>query len=272
MPLLDLDAIRERLCAQRHAFAAAEPFPHLVVDGLLPREVACGLAAEFDRPDLPWQSLHHVNERKRVCSDRRRMGPIAAGVVEALHSDAFLTALHETTGLPRLVGDPELDGAGLHQTERGGHLNVHVDALAHTKRRRWSRQLNLILFLNPDWAPAHGGSLELWDARARRCVRRIEPLLNRCVLFRTSEISFHGVPERVACPDGAPRRSLALYYFRDEGRVVPLRPTRYVPRPGDPPMRRALIRMDRALVAGYSLLKRYTPVDDVRASRVLRLF
>lgn len=269
---LDVEAIAARLAPYRAEFAAASPFPHLVLDDFLPEDTADALAAEFDDPALPWQPLHHVNERKSVCGDLTRMGPVAASTVHALHSPAMRSALTRLTGIADLIGDPDLDGAGLHRTDPGGHLNVHTDALAHGKRRTWSRQLNLILFLNRDWNAAFGGDLELWDRDVRHCVRRIAPVFNRCVLFRTTEISFHGVPEGVACPDGRSRRSLALYYFRDEAHVVPLRPTHYVPRPRDAFARRVLIRADRALLRLYALLKRYTPIDDARVTRLLRRF
>ena len=66
------------------------------------------------------------------------------------------------------------------------------------------------------------------------------------------------------------RRSLALYYFRDEGRTCALRPTHYVPVPEDPPLRRTLIRLDRWLLHAYSALKRYTPLGDRLVSTILK--
>src|SRR4029077_14203620 len=140
-------------------------------------------------------------------------------------------------------------------TYSGGFLNVHSDFLSHTTRQSWSRQLNLLLFLNEGWEPAHKGWLELWNADVTRCVRRIEPVFNRCVIFHTTARSFHGVPAGVA---GPPRRSLALNYFREQGNPCPLRPTRYVPLPSDGRVRRALIRADRLALHAYSWLKRHT--------------
>lgn len=269
---IDLDAIARRLAPHTASFAAASPFAHLVLDDFLPEDVADALAAEFDDPAIAWQPLHHVNERKSVFGDLARMGPVAAATVHALYSPAMRATLERLTGITQLIGDPELDGAGLHRTDPGGHLNVHTDALAHGKRRTWSRQLNLIVFLNRDWSEAYRGELELWDADVSRCVQRIAPVFNRCVLFRTTPVSYHGVPDAVACPEGRSRKSLALYYFRDEARVVPLHPTHYVPRPRDPLARRVLIRADRALLRLYALLKRYTPIDDARVTRLLRRF
>jgi len=270
LPGTDLAAIGARLVPRRAEFLAAAPFPHLVLDDFLPEDVADALAAEFDDPSIAWQPLHHVNERKSVFGDLERMGPVAASTIRALHAPEMRSALERLTGIAGLIGDPDLDGAGLHRTGPGGHLNVHTDALAHGKRRTWSRQLNLILFLNRDWSEAYRGDLELWDAGVHHCVRRIAPAFNRCVLFQTTPASFHGVPDGVSCPEGRSRKSLALYYFRDEAHVVPLRPTHYVPRPRDAFARRVLIRADRAALRLYALLKRYTPLDDARVTRLLR--
>jgi hypothetical protein len=253
------------------AFAAASPFPHVVLDGFLPADVADRLAAEFEDGGPTWQAYHHVNEKKLVASDVATMGPTARAVIAACHAGAFVSALETVVGAGGLRGDPELDGAGLQQTRAGGFLNVHRDHLSHAKRRTWSRQANLLLFLNPAWDPSWGGALELWDAGVTRCVRAIEPVFNRCVVFRTTERSYHGVV-RVACPPDRARRSLALYYYRDEGRALALRPTRYVPRPGDGPVRRVMIHADRCALGVYSALKRYTPIDDRLISRLLRWF
>lgn len=271
-PTVDLDAIAERLAPLAASFAAANPFPHVVLDDFLPEDVASALDAEFDDPAIAWQPLHHVNERKSVFGDLTHMGPVTAATVRALYSPAMRATLERLSGVADLIGDPELDGAGLHRTDPGGHLNIHTDALAHGKRRTWSRQLNLILFLNRDWEEAYRGELELWDATVSRCEQRVAPVFNRCVVFRTTQVSFHGVPDAVACPEGRSRKSLALYYFRDESRVVPLSPTNYMPRPRDPLARRVLIRADRALLRVYALLKRYTPIDDARVTRLLRRF
>jgi hypothetical protein len=253
------------------AFASASPFPHVVLDDVLPVDVADRLAAEFDATGPAWKAYHHVNEKKLVASDVATMGATARAVVDAFHTPAFVAALETLVGADGLRVDPELDGAGLQQTRTGGFLNVHLDHLSHAKRRTWSRQVNLLLFLNRDWDGAWGGNLELWDPTVSRCVRVIEPAFNRCVVFRTSVRSFHGVVP-VLCPPDRTRRSLALYYYRDEGRPLALRPTRYVPRPDDGPLRRVLIHADRWALGVYSALKRYTPIDDRLISRVLRWF
>src|SRR5205823_3126785 len=77
-------------------------------------------------------------------NDPSRMGPASRAVIADLQSDAFVRALDRLVGIEGLLADPELDGGGLQQTLPGGFLNVHTDFLAHSKRRTWSRQVNLL--------------------------------------------------------------------------------------------------------------------------------
>lgn len=35
---------------------------------------------------------------------------------------------------------------------------------------------------------------------------------NTAILFRTSDISYHGLPEPIKCPEGIYRKSIAIYY------------------------------------------------------------
>ena len=228
------------------------------------------MAGEFGGTADGWTYWHHLNERKRGLADRARMSAATRAVVEALETPEFLRLLERLSGVEGLLFDPHLDGGGLHEMLPGGFLNVHTDFLSHTLERSWRRELNLLLFLNERWVPEHGGWLELWNASMSACERRIEPRFNRCVVFRTSETSFHGVPARVACPPGDSRKSLALYYFHDVGRPLRLAPTHYVPRPDDGALESALIRADRVALRVYSFLKRYTPFGDAIVSKLLR--
>lgn len=267
---LDVARLAALAQARRAEFTAATPFPHVVIDDFLHAETAAALLGEFDVPDEGWTFLHHFNEHKRIFTAAERMGPVSRAVFAELQSPAVLAALQTLTGVAGLLGDPDLDGGGLHETPPGGFLNVHADFQSHTRQRHWRRELNLILFLSPDWREEYGGHLELWDAEVRHCVRRILPRANRAVLFRVGPHAFHGVPGGVHCPPGQTRKSLAVYYFSADPTPRPLAPTHYVPRPDDPPARRALIRVDGWMVYAYSLLKRYAGLDDARTGKLLR--
>ncbi len=270
--VLDFEKLDEVARTRRDEFASAKPFPHIVIDDFLPRETADRVVAEFDETDAGWDCYYHYNERKMALTHTSAMRDHTQVMVSALQSRRFIAFIEQLTGLERLVSDPDLDGAGLHRVLPGGFLHVHSDFLAHSTRRNWSRQINLLIYLNRDWNPEWNGAIEFWDTEVSSCVRSIEPAFNRCVMFRTDETSFHGHPRKLACPPGTDRKSLALYYFREENEPINLSPTRYLALPTDRATKRLLIRMDRHLLRAYSFLKRYTGLSDGTVSRILKRF
>lgn len=46
-----------------------------------------------------------------------------------------------------------------------------------------------------------------------RCEAKILPVFNRFMVFGTTDITYHGHPDPLQCPEGVTRKSLALYYF-----------------------------------------------------------
>jgi len=255
----------------REKFVRAQPFPHIVIDGFLEPEIAEAALREFEASEQGWQHFHHYNENKMVLPHLDKMGPVTRALIGELHGEDFLSRMSRAFGIPGLRPDPDLDGGGLHCTKPGGFLNMHVDFLSHTLRKTWSRQLNLLLFLNKDWRDEYRGHLEFWNADVSRCERKLRPDFNRCVIFQTVRVAWHGHPSPLACPPGRSRKSIALYYFRDEGTPVPLRPTYYSATPGDSAFKRVGIALDRALLRAYSLVKRKGWINDALATWLLGL-
>ena len=263
-----LNVLAAELCDD---FRVAKPYPHVVIDDFLPADVAAALAREFSRIDEEsWKHYHHYNERKLAITDLDRMPPTTQRVVEALQSQQTLDVMTKLSGIEGLISDPSLEGAGMHMVRQGGYLNVHADFLAHTKRRSWSRHINLILYLNEEWQQEWNGNLELWDDDLTQCVQSIPPLFNRCVIFNTLEMSYHGHPEKLRCPPDVNRKSLLLYYYRDEGQELEFSSTNYRPLPGDSPARRLLIAADRMLLWLYTFVKGHTKISDRLMDRLLR--
>jgi 2OG-Fe(II) oxygenase superfamily len=197
----------------RDSYTAAHPFPHTVIDDLLPQPVVDALLDEFPGPqDIEWWTFDDARERKLGTIDDAAMGTVTRQVLAQLNSAAVIDFLQTLTGIDGLVPDPHLYGGGLHQIEPGGFLKVHADFNLHPVTHL-ERRLNLLIYLNRDWRSEYGGDLELWNADMSECGRRIEPTLNRCVIFTTTEHSFHGHPDPLRCPDGMTRKSIALYYY-----------------------------------------------------------
>ena len=263
-----------KLAAELHdAFRSARPYPHVVIDDFLPSDLVDGLADEFSHiGEDAWKHYHHYNERKLAITDPARMPPRTRQVVETLQSQAAIDFFSKLSGIEDLISDPDLEGAGMHMVKRGGFLNVHTDFLAHTKRRNWSRQINLLVYLNQNWREHWNGNLELWDAEMSHCVQSVAPDFNRCVIFNTRPKSYHGHPRPLSCPPGQTRKSILLYYYQDEGEPRELSPTDYRPLPDDPPHKKALVVADRALLRLYSFVKRHTGLTDGMVDRFLKRF
>ena len=108
-------------------------------------------------------------------------------------------------------------------------MAVHADFTRH-RLLQLDRRLNVLLYLNEHWEDEWEGHLELWAPDMKSCGRRLRPQAGRCVVFNTSDNSFHGHPEPLACPDGITRKSIALYYYtrgRDDNQVEPTHATEW---------------------------------------------
>jgi len=196
-------------------YPAASPFPHVVFDDFLPEERVRAIAGEVANLTVPSEPRFYGTRLKGRLSDMDAMGPATRELILELNAPPFVQWLEKLTGMNGLVADPGLQGGGVHQIGRGGFLKIHTDFNWH-KGLRLHRRLNLILYLNEPWQEEWGGYLELWKRDMSACVRRIAPLLNRIVIFSTTDESYHGHPEALACPEGVTRNSIALYYYSKE--------------------------------------------------------
>ena len=212
--LFDAARLRERAQERAEAYRTARPFPHAVFDDFLPETVARAAVAEVDEVARDRMDLYTDagNTRKLATSDESVMGPVTRQLIAQFNSKAMIDFLETLTGMEGLVPDPHLVGGGIHVLESGGFLRVHADFNQH-RHLKLDRRINVLLYLNPDWQEVWGGNLELWNGDMSECQARIVPLLNRVAVFNVTDRSFHGNPAPVASPDGAPRRSLAFYYY-----------------------------------------------------------
>ncbi len=219
-------------------FAAAEPFRHVVLDDFLAPDFLAALDAEFP----PFEVKHAHDENggvggKAVVERIRAIGPAYARLDALVRSAEFLALVSVLTGIPDLLYDPHYFGGGTHENRHGQDLDPHIDFNRHPVER-WHRRLNLIVYLNRDWNPAWGGALELHsDPRAADDrVVTIAPAENRCVIFETTEHSWHGF-SRIALPEDQrqrTRRSIALYFYtadRPAAETADTHATVYVDRP-----------------------------------------
>jgi hypothetical protein len=227
----------ERLRAE---FLSAQPFRHVVVDNFLTADACRQAIADFPS----FEDKHAINEYgevggKAVREKLSELGPIYAKLDALFRSPDFRRWVGRVSDIDDLLFDPDYVGGGTHENIDHQELDAHVDFNFHPKTRL-HRRLNLILFLNAKWGEDWGGQLQLhrdpWSPPAEDDIRSVTPVANRCVLFETTETSWHGFPPiRIpADKKGVTRRSVAVYYYtrtRPAEQTGPEHSTYYVPRP-----------------------------------------
>lgn len=192
------------------------PFDYWVADNFVDEELAKKLSQDFiDFYNKDWFEYDNPLEVKKTLNNWWDFPPTTYRFIEYLNSSEFIKKLEEVTGIKGLHPDPGLHGAGWHIHGRGGKLNVHLDYSLHPKLEL-ERKLNLIFYLSEDWDPEWGGCLQLWSGTskaAKEKVASIDCIFNRAILFDTTQNSWHGFPDKLTCPEGKFRKSIAMYYL-----------------------------------------------------------
>jgi len=218
-------------------YAKADPFPHIVLDDFLPEPLIQQIRDHFPQGERASDGVFNIgyggeHKRQILPEDCDRF---SRELFHFFNSRPVLQFLEGLTGIDGLLPDPYFSGGGFHEISRGGRLGVHADFRINDQLHV-QRRLNLLIYLNPDWKDEWMGHLELWSRDMKVCVKKVAPLLNRCVVFSTEADTWHGHPDPLAIPEGMTRRSMALYYYsasRNIYKETPNRSTMYVSRPHD---------------------------------------
>ena len=249
-------------------FAAAEPFRHVVIDDFLTAAFAGRLLAEFPA----FEKGNSVGDDgrpggKSTLERIKSLGPSYRSLDLTIQSPEFLGFIGELTGIEAPLYDPFYLGGGTHENRHDQALQAHVDFNYHPSER-WHRRLNLIVYLNPVWEEGWGGNLELYRDPYRDAgpMVRVVPRMNRCVIFETTEKSWHAF-DRITLPAGKTdlsRRSVALYFYskdRPVEEVAGKHTTHYV----DAQLPERLVEGYRLTGADVELLKGLIAHRDNRA-------
>lgn len=205
--------IADRLELDRHLLATAwrtsGPVRHVAIDDLLPEDIAHDIAAAFP--------AHHemggydsLKERKRIGVHMDAYPPILKEITFAFQDPRVLRATEAITGIVPLNADANLYSSGLSSMGEGDFLNPHIDNSGNPLIGQY-RRINTLYYVTPDWNPAWGGVLELWDAH-RAHPRDVEPRFNRLVLMNTNRSSYHSVRPIHGC-GARTRNCVSNYYF-----------------------------------------------------------
>jgi len=192
------------------------PFDHIVIDNFLKDEYVNEFLKELDNlePDYAYYNGHpKVENKKKAFKDN--LGSFTNALFKELCSDEFIQKIEKLTGIDNIMrNNTDLNGAGIHKVYNEGHLLMHKDfKYTNYNGILIDRRINLLLYMNPEWKDEYNGHLCLYDEKKGEIIKKILPILNRCVIFNTCD-SIHGHPHPLNLPDEKmSRQSLALYYY-----------------------------------------------------------
>lgn len=196
----------------------APSFPHFYLDNFLEEIFANEVHDSFpsySEAEQIGKSFSAVNEKKKIqITDSNKFPPAIYKLHELLASKDFVDMVSDLMGINNLIADPTMLGGGIHETNSGGHLDVHVD-FNYNEELDLHRRVNLLIYFNKDWHEEYGGYLDLWDKDVKSCLGSYAPVFNRIAGFATNEISWHGVTP-LTCPADRMRKSFAVYYYTKE--------------------------------------------------------
>lgn len=220
----------------RRAFKDAKPFEHVVIPNFFQEHVAIQIHTEFPDPldtTYDWKLYDNPIEKKYTLNIFEGL-PVIHNIFDRLQSAELVNAISRITGIDELESDPYFHGAGIHAYPNRGKLDMHLDYSIHPITKK-ERRVNLIIYMNADWRKEYGGNLELWDDKLQTHTKVIVPSWNTAVLFRTNNISYHGLPRPIDCPIGEYRKSLAIYYVSNPTETAqPRYKAEFFPYPGQP--------------------------------------
>lgn len=221
-----------RLPELSQKFSEAKPFEHVIIDSFFSDALAEKLYAEFPEPSSQWHHYDNPIEQKYALNDLAGLMSFK-DTFNYLQTPEVLSLMREITCIEDLEADPYLHGAGLHAYPAdGGKLDIHLDYCVHPISGK-ERRVNLIVYLNKNWNTSWGGQLQLWDAKLEKCCELVPSAFNSAVMFRTSDVSYHGLPVPMKGPAGEYRKSIAIYYVSNVHPGAALRlKAEFVPLPG----------------------------------------
>jgi len=193
------------------------PFNHIIIDNFIKEEYLERILGEVSALS-PENAYYSVTEKNALEYNKfafnTYVGPAVCFLFNQLVSESFIASIERLTKIKGIVpNDLSLKGAGVHKIKRHGYLAVHTDfnTYCHPYHGKLDRRINILIYLNPSWKECYKG--HLWLCNSTEPVKKILPVLNRCVIFDTTSNSFHGHPERLIVPEGTFRTSIACYYY-----------------------------------------------------------
>ena len=211
MTIVNFEKFEEQLDLNKKIYNR-KPFNYIVIDDFLNEKDAESILEEFPKITKKWKDARGLHTQNKWALPIVKESSAEKFMIE-VNSERFRELLSQLTSIDNLRSDSDLQGAGYHQITNGGFLDVHVDFNRLESDPSMDRRLNLIVYFNKNWKQEMNGYLELWDMKRKIMIESICPKFNRCVIFETNEISFHGHPKPLNIDESNSRKSLSVYFY-----------------------------------------------------------
>ena len=202
----------EKIKELNSQFKISKPFSHIKIDNFLDDYYADYISEKFPSDFENWYHYYNPLEVKYANDKIYEFEPNIQKIFYILSTKQITELFSQISGINELEYDPYLHGAGLHAHPRYGRLGLHLDYEKHPYLKDKERRLNVILFLNKEWDSKWKGDNQLWDKELNYYVST-QVKFNRALIFQTNDISWHGLPDKIMCPENCFRKSLAYYYI-----------------------------------------------------------
>ena len=216
MEFINFNSLIDRHKEIKADYQSKVPFRYVMFENFFQEDKAELILQNYPAiVDGKWDGTTYLDQKNKFQKTKFDENSIMDRVFKELNSSKFLNFLQDVTEIEdKLIGDEDLFGGGLHQSTNGAFLNVHVDYNIHPKTK-YHRRLNVLIYMNKNWNDEYEGHLELWDLsnNQKKLLGKYAPKFNRCVIFETNEISFHGHPKPLRTPVNENRKSIATYYY-----------------------------------------------------------
>lgn len=206
------DIFEKNVFQQTSDYKTAQPGPMGVFDDFLPKDVALSLYNEMlTIPDEHWR-IFSRNGSHMMELNKLNLAPQAFNLVNYLHSSQMLKQLSDLTGIPDLIPDPHLVGAGYSKSFPGDTLKLHTD-FNWNDTLKLHRACSLIIYLTPDWQSEWNGGLDFYDQKRQAPVTHVDCLFNRCLIWNYHKYGWHGHLNPLSNPQDKPRTTFRLFYY-----------------------------------------------------------
>ena len=240
-------------------YVNAEPYEHVVIPEFLSEEFAELVFKELPDPDETWHVYDTPFEQKYLTSNQAKFPLHVKKLFEKINSNDFVEIIGKICGIDGMFSDPTMHAGGIHAYPRNGKIDIHLDYTIHPKTGK-ERRVSFMLYMNKNWKREYGGHLQLWKPDLSGYKEINSDLWNTAVIFKTSEQTYHGLPDKITCPIGMNRKVIGVYYLtepRPETLANPRYNAEMFPKPG--------AAVDERLAELYRIRKtrRLVP-DDVK--------